>query len=173
MLSALARSIDNNQLTGQDGKNMSGILKLAEALPHSQLTSLRWPHKPLELCMDFVPLLAFASAAFDAVCALCLRSLADNNLAAETGYINKSEVQGSSFEVGAKVTYQGREMTVSKAPDSDGDIKMRDMSEVLALAASLPECKTLTSLNLQNNSLDGDAKQAIRAAAGSRVELAL
>ena len=26
---------------------MSGILKLAEALPHSQLTSLRWPASPL------------------------------------------------------------------------------------------------------------------------------
>ena len=26
---------------------MSGILKLAEALPHSQLTSLRWPTSPL------------------------------------------------------------------------------------------------------------------------------
>ena len=63
-----------------------------------------------------------------------------------TDYVKKSEVQGSSFEVGSKVTYKGREMTVSKAPDSDGDIKMLDMSGVLALAASLPECKTLTSL---------------------------
>ena len=53
-------------LTGLFGDDMSGILKLAEALPHSQLTSLRWPAKPLELCMDFVPLLAFASAAYDA-----------------------------------------------------------------------------------------------------------
>ena len=28
---------------------MSGILKLAEALPHSQLTSLRWPTSPMNL----------------------------------------------------------------------------------------------------------------------------
>ena len=35
-----ARSLANNNLTNQ-GKDMSGILKLAEALPHSQLTSLR------------------------------------------------------------------------------------------------------------------------------------
>ena len=52
MFSALAYSLDNNVLTNP-GKNthvtgfrfndMSGILKLAEALPHSQLTSLRWP----------------------------------------------------------------------------------------------------------------------------------
>ena len=72
-------------------------------------------------------------------------SLASNNLAGETGYIKKSEVQGSSFEVGAKVTYEGREMTVSMAPDSDGDIKMIDLSGFMALAASLPECG-LTSL---------------------------
>ena len=33
-------NLDENQLTGPRGTNMSGILKLAEALPHSQLTSL-------------------------------------------------------------------------------------------------------------------------------------
>ena len=72
-------------------------------------------------------------------------SLARNSLVGETGYVNKSEVQGSSFEVGAEVTYEGRKMTVSQAPDSDGDIKMMDLSGVMALAASLPECG-LTSL---------------------------
>ena len=55
-------------------------------------------------------------------------------------------MQGSSFDVGAKVTYEGREMTVSKAPDSDGEIKMVDLAGFLAFAASLPECKNLTSL---------------------------
>ena len=72
-------------------------------------------------------------------------SLGSNALVGLTDYVNKSEVQGSSFEVGAKVTYEGREMTVSQAPDSDGDIKMMDLSGVMALAASLPECG-LTSL---------------------------
>ena len=57
------------------------------------------------------------------------RSLASNNLCGETGYINKSKVQGSSFEVGAKVTYEGRELTVSKAPDSDGDIRISRYAE--------------------------------------------
>ena len=42
--------------------------------------------------------------------------------------------------------YEGREMTVSKAPDSDGDLKMIDLSGVLAVASCLPECKSLTSL---------------------------
>eukprot|EP00964_Phaeocystis_antarctica_P150146 scaffold117511_cov66-Phaeocystis_antarctica.AAC.5 len=32
------------------------------------------------------------------------------------------------------------------APDSDGDIKMIDRSGVMALAACLPECRSLTSL---------------------------
>ena len=72
-------------------------------------------------------------------------SLASNNLV-ETGYVKKSKVQGASFEVGAKVTYEGRETTVSMAPDSDGDIKMYDLSGVMALAACLPECRSLTSL---------------------------
>ena len=43
---APARSLGNNALTNL-GRDMSGILKLAEALPHSQLTSLRWPTSPL------------------------------------------------------------------------------------------------------------------------------
>ena len=71
-------------------------------------------------------------------------SLARNNLVDEWS-VNKSEVQGSSFEVGAKVTYEGREMTVSQAPDSHGHMTMMDLSGVMALTASLPECG-LTSL---------------------------
>ena len=55
MFSALAHSLDHNHLTGVDGDDMSGILKLAEALPHSQLTSLRSGKKALERCLDFAP----------------------------------------------------------------------------------------------------------------------
>ena len=72
-------------------------------------------------------------------------SLEINNLGA-TAYIKTREVQGSSFEVGAKVTYEGREMTVSKAPGSDRNMRMVDLSGVMALAACLPECRSLTSL---------------------------
>ena len=72
-------------------------------------------------------------------------SVADNNLVRETDYVKKDKVQGDSFEVGAKVTYEGREMTVIKAPDSDGDIKMVDMSGVIALAAALKDSQ-ITSL---------------------------
>ena len=71
-------------------------------------------------------------------------------MVSETDYVNKSKVQGSSFEVGAKVTYEGREMTVSQTPDRterDGDdIRMDDMSGFFALAAALPEAKSLRSI---------------------------
>jgi len=42
-----ARSLNGTNLTN-GGKDMSGILKLAEALPHSQLTSLRSAKTALE-----------------------------------------------------------------------------------------------------------------------------
>ena len=73
-------------------------------------------------------------------------SLANNSLAVETGYVNKDKVQGESFEVGVKVMYNGRQMTVSKAPDSDGDIKMLDLSAVFALCDALPQMKALEEI---------------------------
>ena len=69
-----------------------------------------------------------------------MHSLASNSLG-ETSYVKKSEVSGDSFEVGSVVTYQGRQMTVSKAPDDDGEIKMFDPSGVLQLANALPQTK--------------------------------
>ena len=53
-------------------------------------------------------------------------------------------MQGSSFEVGAKVTYEGREMTVSLVHGNY--VRMVDVSGILALAAALPEEKSLCSL---------------------------
>ena len=70
-----------------------------------------------------------------------MHSLANNKLVGETGYIKKSEVSGDSFEVGSVVTYQGRQMTVSKAPDRAGDMKMLDLSGLLQLANALPQTK--------------------------------
>ena len=73
-------------------------------------------------------------------------SLAKNNLVGETGYIKESQVQGDSKEVGAKVIYQGREMVVSEGVDSDGELKLIDLSGFAALAESLTMNKSLTSL---------------------------
>ena len=73
-------------------------------------------------------------------------SLQSNSLASETDYVEATEVQGESKEVGAKVIYQGREMTVSKGIDSDGDLKMVDFSGVVAFAEMLKSNSTLTDV---------------------------
>ena len=57
-----------------------------------------------------------------------------------------TEVQGASKEVGAKVIYQGREMTVSKGIDSDGELKMADYSGVIAFAEMLKSNSSLREL---------------------------
>jgi len=87
-------------------------------------------------------------------------NLASNNLAGETYWVNPSEVQGSSFNVGDKVVYKGLEMVVSDK-FSDGDIKMVDMSMsmsgVKALADSLAVNGSLTSASLLGNNFDDEA----------------
>ena len=72
--------------------------------------------------------------------------MAGNHIVSETDYVKKDKVIGSSYEVGAKVTYEGREMIVSQAPDSDGDIKMLDYSGLWAICAVLPVMKELKEL---------------------------
>ena len=64
-------------------------------------------------------------------------NLSSNNLCSvtETGYIKASQVQGSSFNEGDKVVYQGKEMIVSKAKDGDGDIKMTNLPDMTGLNA--------------------------------------
>jgi len=83
---------------------------------------------------------------FICLCVVCAPfSLAYNSLA-ETSYVKATEVQGESMEVGAKVMYKGREMTVSKAVDRDGDLKMLDLSVIRDIADMLAANKTLTSV---------------------------
>ena len=48
--------------------------------------------------------------------------------------------------MGDKVMYEGREMTISKGKDSDGDIKMIDLSGVKALADGIAVSHSLTSV---------------------------
>ena len=72
--------------------------------------------------------------------------MAGNYIVLETGYVKKDKVIGSSYEVGAKVTYEGHDMIVSKAPDRDGEIKMLDYSGLWAICAVLPAMKELKEL---------------------------
>ena len=56
------------------------------------------------------------------------------------------EVQGSSFNVGDKVMYRGREVIVSYGKDDHGDIKMIDLSGVKAIADALRISASITSV---------------------------
>ena len=58
---------------------MSGILKLAEALPHSQLTSLRWPTSPLNFAWTLCLCLPLRQQPMT-LCMHCLGSLANSAL---------------------------------------------------------------------------------------------
>ena len=61
---------------------MSGILKLAEALPHSQLTSLRWPTSPLNFAWTLCLCLPLRQQPMTPLTWL-LHSLAGNSLGPE------------------------------------------------------------------------------------------
>ena len=92
-------------------------------------------------------------------------NIASNNLCGETRYMNVTEVQGSSFSVGDKVIYQGREMTISEGENDDGDIKMMDLSGVRALADSLAvNGGSLTRVDVRYNDIMGDGAAQLSAA---------
>ena len=98
MFSALACSLDNNQLTNE-GNDMSGILKLAEALPHSQLTSLRWPTSPSNfawtLCLC-LPLRQQPLTGPFLLLSFCCRSLRDNYMGAKGGAAIAEGLKGNT-----------------------------------------------------------------------------
>ena len=78
MFSAFAHSLNGNDLTN-DGKDMSGIFKLAEALPHSQLTSLRSPTSLLNFAWTLCLCTPLCQQPITR-CALVVCSLANNAL---------------------------------------------------------------------------------------------
>ena len=98
MFSALAHSLNNNQLTNL-GEDMSGILKLAEALPHSQLTSLRWPTSPLNfawtLCLC-LPLrqqpMTLLTCAFSLLCSLAHNFVGAEGCKAVAAVLDKTQI---------------------------------------------------------------------------------
>jgi len=80
------------------------------------------------------------------------------------GYVKASEVEGDSKEAGAKVIYHGNEVTVIKGVDSDGDIKIEDLTGVRAIANMLEVNKVLTSLNLSGNEVGAEGAKALASA---------
>ena len=132
-------------LFGRQKTMMSGIKALAKALQtNGSLTSvdLSRNHGRNGLGPAGAKALVEGGAFTGSLTSL---NLASNHLG-ETGYVKASEVQGSSFKVGDKVLYQGREMVVSREIDDVGEIKMADTSGIIAIAEALRVCGSLTSL---------------------------
>ena len=86
--------------------------------------------------------------------------LSSNYLGGER-YVKASKVEGESKKVGDKVIYEGREMTVSKGVDKDGDLKVVDLSGMLAMSKALEVNRVLTTLDLSRNDLDDEAGKAM------------
>jgi len=143
-----------------DGKGPytpNAIYAVCEMLPKSSVTSLSLNHNAI--CGVARGVGTFTLDAINALCealpksSVASLSLAGNDLLGDTDWIKQSEVHGESFEVGAKVVYQGREMTVSTAPNSDGGLKMIELAGIAALCDALPKMKALTELNLDENTI--------------------
>ena len=77
-------------------------------------------------------------------------NLSDNDLVSETD-VKADLVQGTSFGVGDEVTYEGREMIIASMKNSDGEIKLLDLSGVKALADGLATSNSLTSIDMSKN----------------------
>ena len=104
------------------------------------------------------------------MCATFACSISNTNLAGETGWVNPTEVQGASKEVGAKVVYQGREMIVSKGVDRYGELKMVDLSGITALADALKANAALTSLECVAPRLSPKCQQPLTLLYPSRLQ---
>ena len=76
--------------------------------------------------------------------------LSSNNLAGETDLLGADQVKGTSFEVGDKVTYEGREMIVSEDMKHQGIlfIKMIDLSGVKVTAAQARRIAPLPTVRI-------------------------
>ena len=79
-------------------------------------------------------------------------NLSSNYLGSER-YVKASKVEGESKKVGDKVIYEGREMTVSKGVDKDGDLKVVDLSGMLAMSKALEVNRVLTKLSVAGNDI--------------------
>ena len=86
--------------------------------------------------------------------ALIKLDISSNKVCAETGYIKKAEVTGDSMEVGSIVTYNEMRSVVTKAVDSDGELKVRPIEGMLALCDGINGNETLQELNVADNGIE-------------------
>eukprot|EP00937_MAST-01D_sp_MAST-1D-sp2_P006035 g6035.t1 len=98
-------------------------------------------------------------------------NLASNDIGGVSGYIKKDKLQGTSFKKGDTVQYNGQQCIVYMEETSSGNLKVQNMSGVIALAEALQFNSALTSVNLLNNSIGKDGASAILHACKSSTTL--
>ena len=158
-------------LVGYNQLGDEGATSLCNALRESTVTKVQ----ELSLKGNKIgPKGAKAVAAMAAVVgSLTDLNLSNNNLAGETEFVQATEVEGNTKEVGTKVIYQGREMTVNQevhllSMDSYGELEMVDLTGVHAIAKALADSASLTRLDVKSNSLGEEGRAVLRKAAEGR-----
>ena len=89
--------------------------------------------------------------------------LSQNNIGGVSGYVKKGQLQGASFKKGDTVQYNGQQCTVFMEEDGDGDLKVQNISGVIALAEALKFNRSLTVLALSHNNIGPGGARAIAA----------
>lgn len=85
-----------------------------------------------------------------------------------SGYVKKNKLQGTSFKKDDTVQYNGQQCIVVMEEDSDGDLKVQNISGVVALAEALKVNRALTSVDLRYNDIPEEVKQQLRDSVGDK-----
>ena len=103
--------------------------------------------------------------------ALITLDLSRNNIGG-VSWVKKDQMQGTSFNKGDIVRYNGQMCMVLKEEESswphDGELKVQDISGVAALAEALEVNRSLISVDLRFNSIPDDGCRQLRAAVGNK-----
>ena len=163
-------NFDDNNLTDL-GRDMSGILELAEALPHSKLTSLSLADN--QLCgVDSQGSSSYNAEGINALCEALKTTTTLTSLNLAHNYL---------YDWGCMAVAAVLDKTKITSLNLDGNMLggyrkdhgfVPNMSGILKLVEALPHSQ-LTSLSLVNNGIANTAQEALKAAAGSKVELAM
>ena len=90
--------------------------------------------------------------------------LSENSIGGVSDFVKKDKLQGTSFRKGDTVQYNGQQCVVFMEETSRGNLKVQNLSGVLALAEALKFNRALTSLNLEFNQIGAGGAKAIAAA---------
>eukprot|EP00936_MAST-01D_sp_MAST-1D-sp1_P001921 g1921.t1 len=92
--------------------------------------------------------------------ALNTLGLSQNNIGVYE-YVKKDQLQGTSFKEGDTVQYNGQQFTISMDENSHGDLKVQNISGVIALAEALKVNRALKNVDLSSNKLGTEGIRAL------------